>query len=239
MRLPTAREAGLVFALFLLVGGVGIMQVPVKTGQLTIDGEAHDTATWIEGYAADENRSYPDNYVFSQWGRNRMFNYFVSGESRSYGYAQQNYQSLFTEGDGEAWYRNHRGRVSFLVTEPVETNARSLHNRLHTEYGSETENTPGLAHYRALYVSPSEEYKVFSVVPGARLTGSIAPNTTTTLSTSVEIPGASFTYERDIRTNSDGTYDVVVPYPGEYRLGNETMTVSESNVTDGETVSGS
>jgi dolichyl-diphosphooligosaccharide--protein glycosyltransferase len=236
LRLPTPREAGLVLALFLLVGGVGIMQVPVKTGQLTIDGEAHDTATWIQEYAADENRTYPDNYVLSQWGRNRMFNYFVNGESRSYGYAKQNYRSIYSGASGESWYQNHRGRVSFLVTESVDSNKAALHNRLHTEYQNDAGQTEDLAHYRALYVSPSGEYKVFSVVPGAEISGTAARNATATVSTPVEIPGASFTYKRTVRTNGNGTYDVTVPYPGEYTVENRTVTVTERNVTAGETV---
>ncbi|MFB6179900.1 MAG: STT3 domain-containing protein [Halorientalis sp.] len=236
LELPSGRDALLLLALFLLVGGVGIVQTPVKTNQLTIDTQAAHTATWIDDYATQQNLSYPEDYVLSQWGRNRMFNAVVNGQSKSYGYARNNYASLLTSTNGSDWYRQHRKRVGFVVTQPLDTDASSLHSRLDTAYGSATNRTAGLAHFRALYVSPNGEYKVFRLVPGATISGTAPANATTVLSHRVEIPGGSFTYQRAVRTGSKGHYQVTVPYPGQYTLWNDTVTVTERNVTAGQQV---
>ncbi|MFD1585879.1 STT3 domain-containing protein [Halorientalis brevis] len=236
LRIPTLREAGTIFVLFLLVGGVGIFQVPIKTDQLTISDEAYGTAAWMDEYAVGQNLTYPDNYVTSRWGRNRMFNYFVNGESRSYQFAQNNHETLFVESDGEAWYQKHGDRVGFIVTEPLKTDKGTLHSRLRNVYGSKTKNYDGLAHYQAVYVSPSDEYKVFRLVPGARINGTAAPNQATIVEKEIEISGASFTYRRLVKTDRTGSYAVRMPYPGEYTIWNKTATVSQRNVTNGETV---
>ncbi len=68
-----------------------MVQVPVKTSQVLVEDGTYDAATAIEADAADRGLEYPENYVLSRWGQNRVYNYFVNGESRSYGYARQNY----------------------------------------------------------------------------------------------------------------------------------------------------
>ncbi|AQL43338.1 hypothetical protein BV210_11840 [Halorientalis sp. IM1011] len=239
LRLPTAREAGLLLALFLLVGGVGVLQTPIKTSQLTIEDGAYQSAAAIDDHATAANLSHPENYVLSQWGRNRMYNYFVSGESHSYGYAQNEYRTLYTSANESQWYRSHRNRVGYLVTESTpdaNTSARSLFARLHDGFGSRQSTVGGLAHFRAIYASEGGTYKAFRMVPGATITGTGPASSTTTLTQSVEVSGASFTYERQVRTDADGEYAVTVPYPGEYSLWNETVSVSERNVTAGNRV---
>ncbi|SDF00191.1 STT3 domain-containing protein [Halorientalis regularis] len=237
LRVPTVREAGLLVALFLLVGGVGVLQTPIKTSQVTIEGGAYQSAAAIDDHATAANLSYPDDYVLSQWARNRMFNYFVNGESRSYGYARQQYRTLYASGNESQWYRSHRNRVGYVVTESVSNSnasARSLFTRLHDGFGSRQSPVDGLAHFRAVFASDDGTYKAFRVIPGATITGTGPANATTTLSRSVDVPGAPFTYERQVRTNAAGEYAVTVPYPGEYRLWNETVSVSERNVTSGD-----
>jgi dolichyl-diphosphooligosaccharide--protein glycosyltransferase len=168
-----------------------------------------------------------------------MYNYFVNGESRSYGYAQQQYRTLYETADESEWYRSHRGRVGYVVTESTpdaNTSARSLFARLHDGFGSRQSPVDGLTHFRAVHASEGGEYKAFRLVPGATITGAGPANTTTTLSQSVEVSGASFTYERQVRTNAAGEYAVTVPYPGEYTIWNETISVSERNVTAGQRV---
>ncbi|RXK47464.1 STT3 domain-containing protein [Halorientalis pallida] len=239
LRLPTAREAGLLVALFLLVGGVGVLQTPIKTSQITIDGGAYESAAAIDDHAAAANLSYPDDYVLSQWGRNRMYNYFVNGESRSYGYARQQHRTLYSSTNESVWYRSHRNRVGYVVTESVANSnatSASLFTRLDDGFGSRRSPVAGLAHFQAVFAADSGDYKSFRLVPGATITGTGPANATTTLSQSVDVPGASFTYERQVRTNAAGEYGVTVPYPGEYTLWNETVTVSERNVAAGQRV---
>ena len=239
LRLPTVREAGLLVALFLLVGGVGVLQTPIKTSQITIEDGAYQSAAAIDDRATAANLSYPDDYVLSQWGRNRMYNYFVNGESRSYGYARQQYRTLYTSANESQWYRSHRNRVGYVVTESApdaNATATSLFARLHDGFGSRQSPADGLAHFRVIFASDGGDFKAFRLVPGATITGTGPANTTTTLTQSVEVPGASFTYERQVRTNAAGEYAATVPYPGEYTLWNETVTVSERNVTAGQRV---
>ncbi|WP_299266423.1 STT3 domain-containing protein [Halorientalis sp.] len=239
LRVPTVREFGLLVALFLLVGGIGVLQTPIKTSQVTIEGGAYQSAAAIDDHATAANLSYPDDYVLSQWGRNRMYNYFVNGESRSYGYAREQYRTLYTSGNESQWYRSHRNRVGYVVTESVSNSnasARSLFTRLHDGFGSRQSPVDGLAHFRAVFASDGGDYKTFRLVPGATITGTGPANATTTLSQSVDVPGASFTYERQVRTNGAGEYAATVPYPGEYTLWNETSSVSERNVTAGQRV---
>lgn len=239
LRPPTAREAGLLVALFLLVGGVGVLQTPIKTSQITIEGGAYQSAAAIDDHATTANLSYPDDYVLSQWGRNRMYNYFVNGESRSYGYAQSQYQTLYTSANESEWYGNHRNRVGYVVTESVtnsNASSASLFTRLDDGFGSRRSPVDGLAHFRAVFASDGGDYKTFRLVSGATITGTGPANATTALSRPVDVPGASFTYERQVRTNAAGEYAVTVPYPGEYTLWNETVGVSERNVTAGQRV---
>lgn len=78
---PDRRQVGVFIALFLLVGGLGIIQVPVKTNQLTISEERYVTAAWMDDNADEHDWGYPQNYVFSPLSYNRLYNYFVNGES--------------------------------------------------------------------------------------------------------------------------------------------------------------
>lgn len=236
LSVPAPKTAGLVLALFLLVGGVGMVQIPVKTDQLTVDQDAYEAAAWTSEYRADQTIPPSESYVLSQWGRNRMFNYIVNGEWNRFDYARRNYPDLIRTGNEEEWYSASRHRrVAFLVTQPFDSPPKSLHNRLHTSLGSQTDNIAGLAHFRALY-APSKEYRVFRVVPGATITGTGPPDTVTRLSKRVEIHGKTFSYHRVVKTNATGGYTVTVPYSGEYTLWNQVATVPEQAVTAGETV---
>jgi len=82
---------------------------------------------------------------------------------------------------------------------------------------------------------------VFRYVPGATLNGSAAPGETVTVSTEVNIEGASFTYERRVEATGDGQVSVTVPYPTTYEVeypdGSTTaVPVEQSAIDNGETV---
>jgi asparagine N-glycosylation enzyme membrane subunit Stt3 len=261
---PTARQAGAVIALFLLVGSLGMIQVPVKTGQTTIPNQQYEVADAISAYSDAHDLSYPENYVLSRWGRNRLYNYFASGESRSYSYAQRHYCHFVTTGtpqdaacegsraglpsNASGWYDYFGGEVGFVVVhaEPSAPDA-TLYTRLHRGYGSQGAGKDALAHFRAIYVSSGgahdKRWKVFAVVPGATITGDAPANSTVEVRVEKKVPGDSFEYVKTTKAGPDGTYSMTVPYAGEYAFltanGTEatTVTVTDAAVTEGKNVS--
>jgi dolichyl-diphosphooligosaccharide--protein glycosyltransferase len=74
---------------------------------------------------------------------------------------------------------------------------------------------------------------VFTLVPGGTFTGTAPPNETVTISTDVDLPGASFTYERSVQTTMDGRYAVTAPYPGTYAVGESTYRLTDNDVRSG------
>ncbi|WP_135829689.1 LamG-like jellyroll fold domain-containing protein [Halorussus halobius] len=242
LRLPSRSTASALAVMFLLVASVGGVQTAVRNEQVKIDDERFQAATWMDGDADDRALEYPDDYVFSQWGRNRMYNYFVNGESRTYGFAEANYEAFLSDTDTETWYERLRDRpTGFVVTKNVETEGEvspvTNYATLHQRYGSSGPNdADGAAHFRAVYASDDESVKAFTPVPGATITGKAQPNTNLTTSTEVDIEGGSFTYERAVSTNEFGIYEFTVPYSGSYDIGDRTVEVSEDDVSSGEQV---
>ncbi|WP_331234998.1 STT3 domain-containing protein [Natronorarus salvus] len=232
------RMAGIVLVLVVLVTGIGVAQIPGTMGQLTVDDTTHETATWMGEYSADRGWEFPENYVFSAWGTNRVYNHVVSGEAESYRYAQQNYRTFVSSSDPERWHDDLEGRAGFVVVEDTRFAypPESMQVRLNDRYGSAGGGVDGLAHYRLLYVSDDETTKVFTLVPGGTIAGNATPNTTLQVESDVEVGDTTFTYQRIVRVPSDGRYEVTVPYPGRYTVGSEAVRVSESNVTNGETI---
>ncbi|MEF8888358.1 MAG: STT3 domain-containing protein [Haloarculaceae archaeon] len=226
---PDGRAFASLVVLGLLLCGLGLMQVPIKTGQLTITDETYETATEIDAYAGEYNLSDDENYVLSEWGRNRVYNYFVSGESQSYSYARQQYPQVLDAQPGSA----PPGRVGFVVVDPGGNwSEGSVHDHL-MSYG---EGASGLGHYRA--VARTGETRAFRTVPGANVTGQLEANVTTaTLVTEVSVPGWEFAYARETNV-TNGTYSARVAHPGQYRVladGQEraTLVVPEEAVLNG------
>ncbi|MFC6837736.1 STT3 domain-containing protein [Halomarina ordinaria] len=240
LHLPDRRTLGTLAVLFLLVGGLGMVQVPMKTGLVTVSDEQYGTAAAVEADADARALAEEERYVLSEWGRNRMYNYFVAGEAASYGYAFSNYAEFVGSSDADDWYDRFEGHVDYVVVaEEDVTFANTAGGHLHHEYGSRTEEVPGTAHYRAVHVSPGGEYAAFAVVPGATLAGAVANESTSgesvDLATNVTVEGASFTYERRAAVE-EGEFAVTVPYPGTYDVGGERVTVTERAVENGSTV---
>jgi len=231
-----------------LLGGLGAVGIGSSAGfsgfilnQVSIDDAAYRAAAWIRGYADEHGLTYPQNYVLAHWGRVRVYNYLVSGESRSYSYARQNYDEFIFDRDTAGWYEQFRGRVGFIVTRPVKrTSSLGVYARLHEQYGSADGAVDGLAHFRALWASEDGAAKVFRVVPGATVTGDGPPETGVVLSTTVTLAGSSQTvpYERRVETDADGAFEVVLAQPGEYEVrggdATETLSVEEPAVQNGE-----
>lgn len=245
LELPAPRQLATILALFLALTSVSIVQVPILTEKATIDEGAYETAVSISEYAAAQNIPTSDRFAVSRWGKNRMFNYFISGEAAGFGIAKYQFRRLATWSDGDRWYRKTKSlskyRVAsqdgavFLVTEPARSKPGSLLRRLHMDFGSETDEHDALSNYQAISAS-SQAYRVFRLVPGATVRGTAPANTTTTLSKQVEIPGATFTYTQTVQPNATGMYTATVPYPGTYTLWNQTVSVSQRNVTAGDDI---
>jgi len=236
---PDTRALGSLFVLFLLFGSLGMVQVPVKTSQVLTDDGAYGAATAIEADASDRGLEYPDNYVLSQWGQNRMYNYFVNGESESYGYARGNYGTFLGTTEPTQAYERIAGRVGYVVT--TETSVEeptAMYVRLHQHFGSRNGAVDGLARYRPLFVSQDGSYKAFAVVPGATIQGTAAPNATVSVATTVTVSDSEIDYERQTTADRGGAFAITVSTPGTYTVttdsGDETtVEVTEQAVYDG------
>jgi dolichyl-diphosphooligosaccharide--protein glycosyltransferase len=242
LALPDRSTVRSLVVLFVLVAGLSVVQAPLRT--VEVDDERYETATDIEAYSERAGLEYPENYVLSGWGDSRLYNYFVSGEALSYGFARDNYGAFLDGTDGQEWYDRLGGRGFVVTTDAaagglVTTMDRyTLGVRLHAYNGSRTEDAPGVGHYRLVATAGDGSHKAFRLVPGAVLRGSAEPNATVTVETRVSVDGTSFTYTRRATAGADGRYEVRVAYPGSYSLtgGAAEVGVNESAVRNGTVV---
>ncbi|MEF8802318.1 MAG: LamG-like jellyroll fold domain-containing protein [Halolamina sp.] len=228
---PERRAALYTAGLGLGVGSLGTAMTPIKHSQLTIDESMYEAAAFMREYSAERGWEYPENYVFSRWGRSRVYNWFVNGEARSYGYAQSNYEDFIRSSAGKEWYEQLRGRVGFVATEsgvPYGRNGEAMYDQLWSDnFGLETD------HYRAVWAAEDGSRRVYTLVPGARVTGPGPRDGTVTMEGDSDVTGATRTVSTDLTAGQTGVYDVRVPLPGEYTVGDREITVSESDVLTG------
>ncbi|ELZ21469.1 MFS transporter [Natrinema limicola] len=234
--LPNGRPVGYLLGVGLLVFGLSLIYVPGLTADVTHSEAQVEAMGAIDDHAEAVNQTYPENYVLSEWGDNRMYNHFVNGESRSYRYAQKNYGEFQANSDPDSWFDRFDDRVGYVVVTAVDEDspAASAQAQLLKEYGVGGNGTNGLAHYRALFVD--DEVATFAVVPGATLEGTGEPGETVTVSTATSADGESFTYEREKKVGDNGRFAVTVAYPGAYSVGDDRVEVSEEDVTNGSTI---
>jgi len=236
--LPNRSQALYLVGIGVLVFGLSLIYVPGLAAQTTYSPAQVDALTAIDEHASTVDREYPENFVFNEWGENRMYNHFISGESQGYGYAQSNYVDFQTGSDPDGWYDEFDGRVGYVVVTSVSADAppESTYVQLLEELGAGSETTEPLSHYQLLSVDPDHSAAAFAVVPGATLTASAPPGETVTVETTVEVDETSFSYEREVTVDDEGRLSVTVPYAGSYRVGDDHVEVSERDVLDGETV---
>lgn len=238
-----SRAGASLFAVVLvLLVLVSAVQIGAATATLEIDEPAYEGAQWTRAHAEAEGLEYPENYVLSDWNRNRMFNYFVNGHGRSFSYALGTYDEFVRSRDEGRWYAEFRDKpVGYVVTRNGKEGMppATLYARLHRQAGSDTSDADGLGRFRLLYAADNGSIKVFRPVEGAVLTGRSTPDGTVRIQTDVDPAGTAqpVTYERRVSVSSVGWYAVRVPYDGEYRTGNGTVTVSETAVGEGRFVS--
>lgn len=240
---PDRTRIALLTGLAGVAVGSGSLYTALMSRRIVITDATYEAAHWIAGYVDEHDIPYPESYVLSKWGRNRVYNYFVNGESASYGYAQRTYEEFLFSTDPDGWHEQFSGRVGFVVTRDLPHLGRiessTVQATLHHRFGSATTNNrEGVGHFRALFAADGGTRKVFRVVPGATIRGPALGDTDRVqVRTDVSIPGEEFEYVRRAPI-TDGRFEVTVANPGTYRIGEggRTAKISERMVQGGETV---
>jgi dolichyl-diphosphooligosaccharide--protein glycosyltransferase len=122
---PGRDGALAVTVLLVLVCGLGVIYGTSILGNLTYTDAERDLARTAEGYATDRGLDYPENYVLSRMGQNRMYNHVVNGESRSYRFAQRSYIRTLRGTTPAAAYGQYADRVGFVVVDTDRLGARN------------------------------------------------------------------------------------------------------------------
>jgi dolichyl-diphosphooligosaccharide--protein glycosyltransferase len=233
---PERRRALSLLGLGLGIGSLGIINTPIKHSQVSIDESMYEAAHFIREYADERGWVYPQNYVFSSWGRNRVYNWFVNGRAQSYNYAQSNFGEFVTSGDSVKWYKRLRDRAGFVAVEERNMSSNeqtgTIYNQLWSDgFGIETD------HYRAVWTNSDDSLRVFTLVPGAKVTGPAPPNTTLTLDGTTEIGRKSRSVTTKTEVSEHGVYQETIPLPGSYEVGDGIVTISETDIQEAELVS--
>lgn len=234
IRVPGRKTVFTIGVIFLLIGGLGAVMSPVRMNTVAVDDDTYNAAVWMESYSEEQGWEYPENYVLSSWSDNRVYNAFVSNESRSYSYAEDTYESFISSSEDGKWADKLDSRAGFIV---VDSNSPygpfskdSVHHRLNEEWGSNT------SHYRLLWATSDGEKKVFTLVKGAQVTGNSEPSTRVVARTQTTVNDGTVNHTYATQVNESGTYTVRIPQPGTYTIQNTTVTISEEDVTQGRTV---
>ncbi|SEP10639.1 dolichyl-diphosphooligosaccharide--protein glycosyltransferase [Halorientalis persicus] len=236
LHFPDRHSIALLAVVFLLFAGMGLLQTYVKTAQISVDEDTYQMSMQISEYTDQQELEYPRNYVLSNWGDNRVYNYFVNGESKSYDYARRTYHGLLLNQDPDQWARNNMDRVGFIVTEQRDSPRDSVHQLLHHQFGSTSESVEGSGHFMFIGQTNNGSKKAFRVVPGVRFVGTATPNTTIAINTTVRIESQKISYRRSTNVDSTGEFHVVVSYPGSYEVRGSTYNVTVSDILSGERV---
>jgi dolichyl-diphosphooligosaccharide--protein glycosyltransferase len=239
--LPSRSTAASLLVLLLLVAGFGAVQTPVHVSKVTPEPTEVTTARWVHDYAEQNDLAYPDDYVLSQWGVNRLYNYHVNGESRSYRYAEAVHPQFLQSSPGSGWYGNlsRADRDGFVVTRDADMGGlppQSLYATLHDRWGSASDTAPGASHYQAVHATTDGSIKVFQVVPGVTVTAPAPRSTKTPVSTNVSVADRRVEYRRSIESYRSGVVEVTLPYAGTYTVGNTTVWLSPDQVTTGDRI---
>lgn len=226
---------GYIALILLLFTGLSLIFVPSLAADTTYDEDQYDALLAIEGHYEETGALGHEEFVLSEWGENRMYNYFLHGEARSYGYARSNYVPVITGEDLDGSYASIEGQVGYLVISQVSasTPPEVVYSRLHGDIGPESATLPDAGHYRALYLG--DRASAYAVVPGANITVSGADDQLET-STAVTVDGTSHTYTRTLTDTGEETVATTVAYPGEYDVAGQRLSVTEEDVVNGSTI---
>lgn len=245
--IPDTRTLLYLFVLFIFFGSLGAAMVPGWINNVQHDESLHDASVWMSNHSNTHDLEYPENYVFGDSGHNPMLNYHVN-QRPTYWYARYKFPQFLASTDPESWYydlRNRsyyrtefRGPIGYIVIQSKDSGGgpKSIYTRLYHHFGSQYKNTSSVSHYRLRYIHPETDTKVFTLVEGADLVGTAAPNSTVSLSTSVEVSNHTFTYRKRVKTGESGRFNATVPYPGQYQINGWNTSVSAASVSNGTTV---
>ncbi|MFP4218875.1 MAG: hypothetical protein ACLFR6_08615, partial [Salinarchaeum sp.] len=155
----------------------------------------------------------------------------VNGEARGYGYARANYDTFLNTTPDQA-YDRYSDRVGYISITAESMASQSSYTDVINRTGFDKQN-PG--HYQAVYAS--DTVTAFALVPGATLQVSAGDETSVTAETQINVSGDvnKRTYTQTAST-TDGTATLRVPYPGEYTVDGQTVTVPRQAVYAGERV---
>lgn len=212
--------------LFLLLN---LLFVPTLLGQIQYDDAEVAATTSVASHA--ENHPDHPQYVLSHWGDNRMHNFFVNGDSQSYGYARSKYGSFVTADDPDVARQDLRGSVGYVILTDHDLEHAGVHEALFANRGAGEAST---AHFQLLYTAG--DVRAFAVVPGAELVVPAGANDPVTASLNLTVSGEQLAYERTATANADGQARIRVAYPGTYEVGDRSVTVSEAAVYAGEVI---
>lgn len=230
-----------VTVLVVFVLSVTVAQVPLTMERRVVTDAEYDATQRIEAAAAERNGTglTSNRNVFSPVNSRLMYNYYAHDGNIWFFEEKSRYAQFLVATDEEEWHRRLAGRgAGFVVvtnSHDVSTSS-AIHTKLQDNLGSARGDVPGVARYGVIFRSSDDSTTVYTLVPGARLSGRAQGNQTVTVTTTVETPEQRVVYERTPQTTADGWYSVVVPYAGTYRAGDARIEVSQEMVDSGGTV---
>lgn len=237
-RIPGDRKNQIALVwIVLLICGMSLIFAPSLINESAqTDGE-FDAAMAIDDHALDTDRSSSETFVLSNWGDNRLYNYFVNGEADDYSYAYDHFDEFILDDDPDGWYDEFdESGVGYVVLEDVEADVpnRSVQTQMHDERTTGGDGSEPIEHYRAIHVD--DDVTVYAVVPGATITTTGDAGEDVTIETETTVSGETIVYEREETVEEDGTLSVTVPYTGEYTVGEDRVDVSSEDVETGATI---
>ncbi|MXR50449.1 MFS transporter [Halovenus sp. WSH3] len=233
LELPDTPTVGAYLAgAVVLVLLLNLIFVPSLLAQTRYSEEKIEAVQSIDDRSERLNQSYPNNFVLSEWGENRMYNYFVNGESSGYGYARNVYERFISDTNPDAYFNQFNNRVGYIALTDIDAPEQTVQSKLFEDFGAGNDST---AHYQLIY--SGESVRAFAVVDGAVIQTQAEPGTNVTARTTVDAAGERLDYKRTATADDSGTARIRVAYPGEYDLGNTTVSVPASAVRRGATVS--
>ena len=243
---PTTRRAYLGLGGVIGISGlISAILVDEQTRQTSYSDAEYRAVQAIVAHNEAVSREYPANFVLSRWGTNRMYNYFTSGESEGYGFARNTYPEFVAEQNPDEWAQDQLGRVGYVVidSDDVDLPAGTAYHMLQQRLGVAMEYRDPLAHYRLVYLagesndSETWELSAYAVVAGATIQGTGTPGETVVAETEVSVSGVSFPYQRATTVTDEGEFALTVAYPGTYTIGSTEVSVTETAVVAGESIS--
>ena len=223
--LNKAGYLGLMLAGILLVN---LIFVPTLPGDLYYSDEQAEATQAIAAHSDKFERAYPENRVISRWGNQRMHNHFVNGESRSYDRSIYD-RSFISAEDPDRWVNNQPDGIGYIVLRSYDSTSGTPHDVLFNQYGAGEDPT---GHFQLIH--STNEIKSFAIVNGAVInTSTNASDSPVTARAEIHAAGESFPYQRRATTDENGTATVRVAYPGTYKVSNQTITVTDTEIEHG------